>query len=292
MTIRLLVLACLALSACTPTAREVEATDNKPSPSGITGRKTDTRPAPGSHLASPQLEPSIIPKVSEPFLAPRYHTLTWRDVTISALCFDDREFQLRVADQPDGCGSRWLNAQSAAEAYLGLAAINGGFFTPEGKPLGLLVEDGIKRGHLNHSSLGAGFFISSPAGSALIRRGSSSSTDPTLHANHLLQSGPLLVEAGTVVSGLSEDKMRRRSFLAWNGKHHWIMGHAGPTTLHALAKALLDLPIDDFHIDTALNLDGGTSSDLWVGAKVPNGNKSHRSVFNKPVRNYLVLTAR
>lgn len=290
MATRLLIVICLAFSACATKAPEISG--KKPSPSDLTKPAGGPKPPLASYTETPETTTADTSIVTEPVLAPGYYSLNWRDVSISAVCYDDRKFQLRVADQPGGCGSLWMDAKSAAKASEGIAAINGGFFTPEGKPLGILVEDGIKRGHINSSSLGAGFYISSTAGSAILRRGSGPLKGPTLQANHLLQSGPLLVEEGAVVGGLSNERMRRRSFLAWNGKNHWIMGQTRPTTLHALAKALLDLPIDDFHIDTALNLDGGTSSDFWVGAKIPNGNRSHRSVFNKPVRNYLVLTAR
>ncbi|MGB2429077.1 MAG: phosphodiester glycosidase family protein [Akkermansiaceae bacterium] len=283
------VVACFALSACAPTAPE--ASDNNPPPPREIQTQKIASPASVGSTVLPAAPSHLIPaKVAEPILPSSYHTLTWKGVSISAVCYDDREFELRVADQPNGCGSLWMNAKSAAIAHRGIAAINGGFFTPEGKPLGLLVADGSKRGSLNTSSLGAGFYSSSPAGSALFRR--SSSTDPTLNARQLLQSGPMLVAEDTVINGLSNDKMRRRSFLAWNGGHHWVMGQAGPTTLHALANSLSDLPIGNIRIYAALNLDGGTSSDLWVGAKIPNGNRSHRSLFNKPVRNYLVLTAR
>lgn len=284
MIIRSLFLACLAIGACAP--RTEEASDNRPSPPGPGVPKESTSPAsstPGINhgLGSP-----------EPVLSTGYHSLSWKDVTFSVVCFDDREFHLRVADQPDGCGSLWMNAKSAAITRQAVAAINGGFFTPEGKPLGLLVEDGTQRGSLNTSSLGSGFYTSTPAGCALIRRDPDLPTNHALHAGELLQSGPFLVEDGAVTSGLSNDKRRRRSFLAWNGRHHWIMGQTSPTSLHALANALIELPIGKLRITTALNLDGGSSSDLWVSADVPNGNRSHRSVFNKPVRNYLVLTAR
>ena len=77
------------------------------------------------------------------------------------VAYDDRDMTLRVADQPNGPGSRWITARDAAATYGGVAAINGGFFTPEGKPLGLLIETGTRRGHLNKSSLGTGIYLSS-----------------------------------------------------------------------------------------------------------------------------------
>lgn len=185
-----------------------------------------------------------------------------------------------------------MDARSAAASYNGLAAINGGFFTPEGKPLGLLIEEGIKRGHLNPSSLGTGIYASSGHGSALIRRERHPSSRIAAQADNLLQAGPMLVEGGKAVPGLSINKHRPRSFIAWDGKHHWAIGHAGPCTLADLARALASSPIEDFKVMTALNLDGGRSSDLWVGPQLRGGGHSHRSLLNKAVRNYLVLTTR
>ena len=219
-----------------------------------------------------------------------YHRTSSQGVTLAMVCFDDREYQLRVADQPDGCGSRWMDARSAANSYRGLAAINGGFFTPEGKPLGLLMETGTSRGHINQSSLGAGMFISSKTTSAIIRREHYPSSSLASNAYNLLQTGPMLVENGQPVTGLSKANHRPRSFIVWDGGHHWAIGHAQSTTLTALAKALANTSPNGFKINTALNLDGGRSSDLWVGPNVRNGNQTHRSFLNKPVRNYLVLT--
>ena len=234
---------------------------------------------------TPQLPPQVVMALS-------YHSVLSRGISISGVCFDDRDFQLRVADQPDGCGSRWMDAKSAAITYQGLAAINGGFFTPEGKPLGLLIEDGIKRGKLHSSALGSGIFISSSTGSAIIRKEDYLSSGLTTKADHLLQSGPMLVEHGKPTDGLSNEKNRTRSFLAWDGRHHWMIGHAAPCSLKSLADALAHIPIQGFKVTTALNLDGGRSSDLWVGAEVENGDKTHRSFLNKAVRNYLVLIER
>lgn len=212
-----------------------------------------------------------------------FHT-SRNGVMLSLVAFDDRDYLLRVADQPKGVGSLWSDAKSAAEAFDGVAAVNGGFFTPEGKPLGLVVEDGVRRGFLNRSSLGAGMYVVSGDGSAIVRR-----ADDGKKAKYLLQSGPMLVEDGNVVSGLSDRSRRPRSFIAWDGRHHWAVGYADAATLRELSKALAGNYPAGFEVKVALNLDGGRSSDLWVGSQVRNGSRTHRSFLNKNVRNYLVL---
>lgn len=221
-----------------------------------------------------------------------YHHSLSRGVPISMVCFDDRQYRLRVADQPAGPGSKWKDAKSAGLSNQGLAAINGGFFTPEGNPLGLLIEEGAKRGHINQSSLGAGIFATSKSGSAIIRRNLYKTSRLAVGANNLLQAGPMLVEHGKAVNGLSDDKHRTRSFIAWDGEHHWAIAYADSCSLAALAKALTHSPAIGFKVYAALNLDGGRSSDLWVGPQVRGGNQTHRSFLNKPVRNYLILTSR
>jgi len=236
---------------------------------------------------------TITPQSSlQPVMGLSYHKLMSGGISISCVCFDDRKFRLRVADQPDGCGSRWLDAKSAASTYNAVAAINGGFFTPEGKPLGLLIEDGIRRGSINPSSLGSAIFTSSSADHSIIRREDYPSSGLTPKPDHLLQSGPMLVEHGKPTNGLSSVKISTRSFIAWDGRHHWMIGHAEPCSLNTLAEALTHIPLQGFKVASALNLDGGRSSDLWVGAEVQNGDKTHRSFLNKAVRNYLVLISR
>ena len=234
----------------------------------------------------------ITPAAPQLILPLAYDSVSSQGITISAVCFDDRKFQLTVADQADGCGSQWMDAKSAAMSCNGYAAINGGFFTPEGKPLGILVASGIKRGSLNQSSLGAGIFISSKNKSAILRREHYASSSVTHNVENLLQAGPMLIEHGKPTIGLSDNNARPRSFIAWDGKHHWAIGHIDSSTLAAAARALSETSLIGFKASSVLNLDGGRSSDLWAGPRVPGGAKTHRSFLNKPVRNYLVITSR
>ena len=52
--------------------------------------------------------------------------------------FDARFFTIEVADQPEGPGTLWKDARAAAKARGAVLAINGGFFTKDGKPLGAI----------------------------------------------------------------------------------------------------------------------------------------------------------
>jgi len=109
---------------------------------------------------------------------------------------------------------------------------------------------------------------------------------------YLLQTGPMLVEKSISTIGLSTQNARPRSFIATNDTGQWIIGHASSCTLSQLGTALTTLKIPNLKISTALNLDGGRSSDLWVGPSITGGPLTIRPFWNSPVRNFLVLKKR
>ena len=183
---RILLLGLLALTGCSaplekPPAAPLAAPplSAKPAPEFIHSKPTTAQAEPTTAQAEPiiaeakpiaplaavdqlpdQAAVIVTPPAPQLIMPLAYHSASSQGITISAVYFDDRKFQLTVADQADGCGSQWLDAKSAALSCDGYAAINGGFFTPEGNPLGILIASGIKRGSLNKSSLGAGIFVS------------------------------------------------------------------------------------------------------------------------------------
>lgn len=292
---RLLIILCgVAVIGCANRSNtSVSSGPNKPPPNPTqTTKEADSSLL--NQLRPPPLIPSPVVKLVPPQhrITPAYHHTSRNGVILSMVSFDDRQHQLRVADQPNGLGTRWLDSKSAASTYRGLAAINGGFFTPQGKPLGLVIETGTKRGSNNPSSLGAGIFVSTQSGCSIMRREKYASSSLAIHAYNLLQTGPMLAERGKAISGLTKTNSRTRSFIAWDGKNHWAIGYADPCTLDALSQALAGTSPAGFKISTAVNLDGGRSSDFWVGPSVKNGTKTHRSFLNKAVRNYLVLIPR
>lgn len=207
-------------------------------------------------------------------------------ISITAVAFDIRSHRLVVADQPGGPGSVWPDAKSAAASRNGIAAVNGGFFTPQGAPLGLVIASGKRTGSLNRaSSLGAGCFVDDGS-PALVRRESGRS------GGELLQSGPFLIEKGRAIPGLSPESSTARTFIGWDGASGWFIARGGPCSLADLAKALEGAKIGGVACQIVLNLDGGRSSDLWAGSSVNGGPVTQRPFWNKPVRNFLVLQPR
>ena len=242
-------------------------------------------PARAVSMITPQDPPpspilSALPSQSHPL---KVNSASLNGTTFTAVTFDRRNYFLKVIDQKEGPGTEFARAEFAGRGSL--AAINGGFFNPDGSPLGLVITDGQSRGAFNsHSFLGTG--IIDGENTILSHRKSYQKS------SELLQSGPRLVWNQERLTGLSKSKERPRSFVIWDGINHFGIGHADRATLQGLANNLQAQPFEGFHIKYAINLDGGTSCDLWVSNQIPGGGFTRSSLFRKKARNYLALRKR
>ncbi|HBF17263.1 MAG TPA: hypothetical protein DDW37_06485 [Verrucomicrobiales bacterium] len=242
-------------------------------------------PARAVSMITPQDPPpspilSALPSQSHPL---KVNSASLNDTTFTAVTFDRRNYFLKVIDQKEGPGTEFTGAEFAGQGSL--AAINGGFFNPDGSPLGLVITDGQSRGAFNsHSFLGTG--IIDGENTILSHRKSYQKS------SELVQSGPRLVWDQERLIGLSKSKERPRSFVIWDGNNHFGIGYADRATLQGLANNLQAQPFEGFHIKYAINLDGGTSCDLWVSTQIPGGGFTKSSLFRKKARNYLALRKR
>jgi hypothetical protein len=274
---RFLVLAIISLSltSCYQAKPLQEPVRNPPSAT------INTTPAPIVAIPSP------------PQVAPRFTSREIAGITFEGVAFDARNTRLVVADQPDGPGSQFIDAAAAASAHDGIAAINAGFFTPEGAPLGLVVSAGKITGSWNSaSSLGSGVWYEATSGIPSITRRENIGRPRASATRELIQAGPLLVENNRAVSGLEATKSSVRTLIISDGASRWWIGRSSPCTLAALSQTLTTAQPAGWPIQQALNLDGGRSSDLWVSDTVSGGPIVRRAPWNRPVRNFLVLTKR
>lgn len=242
-------------------------------------------PARAVSMITPQDPPpspilSALPSQSHPL---KVSSASLNGTIFTAVTFDRRNYFLKVIDQKEGPGTEFARAEFAGQGSL--AAINGGFFNPDGSPLGLVITDGQSRGAFNsHSFLGTG--IIDGENTILSHRKSYQKS------SELVQSGPRLVWDQERLIGLSKSKERPRSFVIWDGENHFGIGYADRATLQGLANNLQAQPFEGFHIKYAINLDGGTSCDLWVSTQIPGGGFTKSSLFRKKARNYLALRKR
>jgi hypothetical protein len=214
-------------------------------------------------------------------------------ILMEGVAFDSRDHLLVVVDQAGGPGSQFADAAAAAKSRGGLAAVNAGFFTPEGEPLGRVISQGKPAGGWNSaSSLGSGVWHMDASGRQAISRREALGRSGASSMRELIQAGPLLVENGRGVTGLDGVKSSARVVILWDGGTRWWIGRSEPCSLAAMGSALTRSGPAGWPVRQALNLDGGRSADLWVSSAVAGGPLLRRPVWNRQVRNFLVLVPR
>jgi hypothetical protein len=259
-------------------------------------------PTPKTKAAATSTPAAIIPTPAEapknfenpnPPTAPTLVTRNLPEFNLEGVAFDSRTHRLRVIDQADGPGTTFMDAAQAGSSRNALAAINAGFFTPQGEPLGLLVSNGKSAGSWNSAtSIGSALWHESHSGTSRISRRSETHPATAKQMREALQSGPMLIDRGLAVSGLESDKTSARSFIAWDGGTRWFIGRTSPCPLNILAASLASGQHCGWKIHRTMNLDGGRSSDLWISSRVSGGPLTSRPPWNRPVRNFLVLVPR
>lgn len=267
----------VAFAACAPVS------ENHPP---VAAAVEDRPEAPAAKPVVPRVEPV-------PAAGPRFAGGTLSGIRFSGVSFDSRNHRLVVIDQPGGPGSRFADAAAAGRSRGALAAVNAGFFTPEGDPLGLVMSGGKRAGSWNGaSSLGSGIWHDGGSGAPAISRRGTLDRDTALRTRELIQAGPLLIEGGKPVGGLDAEKSSARTFLLWDGGTRWWLGRSSPCTLRELARALAAGNPAGWPVAMALNLDGGRSSEFWMSRGISGGPINERPVWNRPVRNFLALVPR
>ena len=202
---------------------------------------------------------------------------------VQLILFDGRHHRVRVVDQPDSWagGGALDDTLRAAGA---VAGVNGGFFSPEFAPLGLMIADGRKTGDWQTNRLLSGA-LAVRDGTPQLVWNAEGRRDAT--ASDFLQAGPRLVDGGRAMATLDRVKSAARTFVATDGGHWWAIGVVRSTSLFELGR-LLAAPelIPGLRIRRALNLDGGRSSALY--ARLSDGTEISEPGWST-VRNYVAI---
>ena len=142
-----------------------------------------------------------------------------------------------------------------------LAGVNGGYFDPEFKPIGLRIMDGKTISQLRRAKLLTGLVMASPNQLKILRTREFSGKQKPLTA---IQCGPFLVDGGQQVRGLDDSHSARRTFVAVAMNDRAALGICSGVTLAELSEILVSIPFDKGErIKRALNLDGGSSTAFW-----------------------------
>jgi uncharacterized protein YigE (DUF2233 family) len=211
--------------------------------------------------------------------------LSGRTIALQFVLFDSRSYSLQVIDQPED----WSGGGKISErmrSVNAVAGVNGGFFTPQFTPMGLMIAGGHKTGSWQQNKLLSGSVVVHHQPALLWNAEVKSASSAT----HLLQAGPRLVDGGRAVPNLERRKQTTRTFIATDRGHRWILGLGQSTSLGELADALTTATFPDgFRIHRALNLDGGHSSALYY--RTSDGGE-HVDPGWSTVRNYLGIVPR
>jgi Phosphodiester glycosidase len=196
--------------------------------------------------------------------------------------FSTKWCRLRMVDQPSEPRSDLEDVMARGNF---LAAVNGGYFDPDYRPIGLLIVDGKMVAPLQKARLLSGV-LSSTGKKVQISR--VSEFFPNQKPDAAVECGPMIVDLGKAVRGLESTKSARRSFAAVGGDKA-ALGFCSDVTLADLSNILAIIVIPDFKIQRALNLDGGSSSAFWF--KRTNGGPFSIAEL-KPVRDFVAVVPR
>lgn len=183
---------------------------------------------------------------------------TNENATIDLALFSTKSCTLRVIDQP---ATPRIGLAQAMRQKGCLAGVNGGYFNADYGPIGLLISGGKMIAPLQRAKLITGVLAASPREVRIVRAREFSRQQKF---NSAVQCGPFLVEAGRSVRGLEKTRTARRTFAAVGNVNRAALGFCSEISLSELAGILATTRLaDDFRIERALNLDGGSSSAFW-----------------------------
>ncbi len=204
-------------------------------------------------------------------------------VKVHAWTFDARRFRLRIVDEKDAHGTRIGDQLAPADVF----AINGGFFERDKQKVlaasGLLIVDG-KEVAPEHPRAGSGIVYSDGRSVFIGYR-------KDLADHHAMRSavqvGPILVDPGgkVGVADKQHDRQNRSAICVRDGAFLAVAVQGG-LSLFQLASLLAMAPPDGLGCDTALNLDGGPSTQ----ALFRSGSRRIAVLGGWPVANALLVS--
>ena len=151
----------------------------------------------------------------------------------------------------------WL-AGAQREARL---VVNGGFFDPQNRALGLLIADGALFGQ-TYVDLGGLFGVRQRR--VQVRSLILEPYRPGEVFDHMVQSFPMLLVGGRVNSAMRDDGRTAPRTVVGVDRQRRVVFLISPRLTFSVASLAGWLVQSDLDLESALNLDGGTSSGLLV----------------------------
>jgi len=206
------------------------------------------------------------------------------EAELNLIFFDSDRCTLKVLDQTSKNSVALDRRMSGTRA---VAGCNGGYFTPELRPLGLMIAEGKRIGAYQKADLLTALVMVRKGRPLVVWRDEFADSKAI---TDLLQCGPRLVIGGKPAKGLKESSPRARTFVLTDTAGHWAIGCCRYATLPQLATILASpTVIREVKVERAVNLDGGHSSGLWWR---DTSGTEHYDRETSTVRNFLAVMPR
>lgn len=177
--------------------------------------------------------------------------------TVTIVRLNLQHVHITIGYQPDTPLSMnaWMQKTGA------LAMINGGYFDATNKPEGLLIAGGQAYG-TSYADFG-GMLAVDTQGHVTLRSLRDQPYDTSEQLQQATQSSPMLMINGQRTQFNANAEFQRRSVVATDKQGHLLLiaSPAQAFTLNEMADLLAN---SDLSIQNALNLDGGSSTGLYV----------------------------
>ena len=181
---------------------------------------------------------------------------------VRALRLEIARFPVRVIDSRD-FGAIRLDVKAMVQKSQALGALNGGFFLPDYRPLGLLIVDGRETNPLRNADWGI-FMIQDNVPKILHTK----DFLPDKGISQALQVGPRLVVGGRELT--MKKQIARRSAVGITYKHQVVLVNTEDTDAYAQDLARIFWLSEDeggLGCKDAMSLDGGPSAQMFVEYK-------------------------
>ena len=178
---------------------------------------------------------------------------------IHAFRFDLQRYQLQLAfTQQQNRLTNIIELMNTNHAIIG---VNGGFFTPDLKPLGLRIAEGQIKSPLKNTAWW-GVFFTKGAQAAIV---SPNSFKASKKINFAVQSGPRLIVNGQITNLKPGMANRTALGITRDNKIVLLVSNGFPLSTQELAK-IMQAPENQGGLNcfNALNLDGGSSTQLYA----------------------------
>lgn len=178
---------------------------------------------------------------------------------IHAFRFDLKNYQLQLVYTKQQ--NRLIDIASLVHANRAIIGVNGGFFTPDLKPLGLRINQGKITSPIKNTTWW-GIFFTRELQAYIV---AANQFKPSKDINFAVQSGPRLIVNGQIPSLKPGVANRTALGITRDNKIILLATANFPLSTLELAK-IMKAPTDQggLNCDNVLNLDGGSSTQLYA----------------------------